>query len=367
MPELDAVRAFAILPVLFFHSGIIAWAPGSVVARAASYGWAGVDLFFVLSGFLITGILLDARGSRGYFRNFYARRALRIWPLYYAALLLIFFVLRPGRFFPAPIYPFNYYATYTQNLLGTQYGPTPWAVTWSLAVEEQFYLVWPLLVWLCPRRMLHRVLVAMVLASPLLRAVAIHQGANQYFVSTFPLCRFDSLAMGALLACWVRSGSFSMSRLRRGSVAVFAGACALLIAGMYLPWEIADPLHVIPQYTLLAVGSAGLIGIALVSSLEGSWLSPVLRNPLLRYIGKISYGLYLLHGTVFQLAGNLGWWSATWTLVFEFTLLFLLMSASWRWFESPILRLKSRFELAQAAAPGVAPAENVLAPAAAYD
>ncbi len=363
IPELDALRAFAILPVLAFHSGIIAYYPESAAARLAGYGWAGVDLFFVLSGFLITGILLDARGGARYFRNFYARRALRIWPLYYAALVLMFFVLRPGRFFPAPIYPFHYYAFYAQNLLGREYGPTPWAITWSLAVEEQFYLLWPLLVWACSRKSLQRLLVGLVIAAPVLRAVAIAHHASQYFVSTFPLCRFDTLAVGALLACWLRSPSFSLARLRRGSLAVFAVAAALLFAGIFLPWQITDPLHIIPQYSLLAFLSAGLIWMALVSALEGSRLSPILRNRVLRYIGKISYGLYLLHGTVFQFVGDLGMRPVWLRLVVEVAALFLLMSASWRWFESPILRLKSRFQ----SVPAAAPAENALAPAAAYD
>ena len=160
--ELDGVRGIAILMVLVFHAFMFSLNPMTGwISKLASYGFAGVDLFFVLSGFLITGILLKAKGRPGYFRNFYAKRALRIWPLYYLLLLLSFglvpfLILRihvdasiVGLALPQS-HSALVYVFLLQNIwYGGKLGPPTLAMTWSLAIEEQFYLVWPWLVlWL---------------------------------------------------------------------------------------------------------------------------------------------------------------------------------------------------------------------------
>ena len=141
IPQLDGLRGIAILIVLLAH---LDYLPIFGSAKYLKYGRTGVDLFFVLSGFLITGILLDTKEFPGYFKNFYARRALRIWPIYYA-MLILFFSLLPAIF---PHHSFHtdwnawpYYATYTQNLFYNFPHSTPLGPTWSLAVEEQYYMV----------------------------------------------------------------------------------------------------------------------------------------------------------------------------------------------------------------------------------
>lgn len=215
VPQLDAVRGVAVLLVLVHNAGISSSLHLGILAKN---GWMGVDLFFVLSGFLISGILLDTKTSEGYFRNFYARRCLRIWPLYYSALLFMFVVvplLRPSEthtIFEARSAPWWSYPVFLQNFLV----PVPTmatgllGVTWSLAVEEQFYLVWPLVVRFTEGVQLRNIAIAVICVSPLLRYFLYQHHVNIYS-NTF--CRLDGLMAGALLAILIRSGDFAPSRL----------------------------------------------------------------------------------------------------------------------------------------------------------
>src|SRR5271163_421935 len=209
--QLDALRGLAVLLVLLHNTDRY---PSLHLQWISSNGWMGVDLFFVLSGLLITGILLDTKRSEGYFTNFYARRCLRIWPLYYSALLFMFVIvplLHPSEgqnVFGARSSPWWAYPLFLQNFLV----PVPTnstgllGVTWSLAVEEQFYLVWPLVVRFCTEAQLRKIAIAVVCLSPVLRFyLSLHQ-VNIYS-NTF--CRLDGLMAGALLAILIRSVSFS--------------------------------------------------------------------------------------------------------------------------------------------------------------
>src|SRR5580700_9993704 len=174
IPQLDALRGLAVLLVLLHNTNIYpSWHLGFI----SDNGWMGVDLFFVLSGFLITGILLDTKQSAEYFKNFYARRCLRIWPLYYSALLFMFVILpllRPteaAAIFAPRSSPWWAYPLYLQNFLV----PIPskatglLGVTWPLAVEEQFYLCWPLAVRFCTESQLRRITLGVICLSPVLR------------------------------------------------------------------------------------------------------------------------------------------------------------------------------------------------------
>ena len=157
LQRIDGLRGIAIIGVLLFHLG--SKLPALHLEFASRYGWAGVDLFFVISGFLITGILLDSIGSEHYFRNFYVRRVLRIWPLYFALLAFVFVLLpwiMPAlreRIF-SQCHPWQSYLVFAQNFFVRDFGIGPVGVTWSLAIEEQFYLMWPLIILLFPRRLL---------------------------------------------------------------------------------------------------------------------------------------------------------------------------------------------------------------------
>src|SRR5271157_2343931 len=201
IPQLDAVRGLAVLLVLVHNTDIY---PSLHLGLIASNGWMGVDLFFVLSGFLITGILVDTKKSEGYFRNFYARRCLRIWPLYYSALLFMFVIvplLRPSEaqtVFEARSSPWWAYLFFLQNFLI----PIPTmatgllGVTWSLAVEEQFYLVWPWVIRYFSFTQVRRIAIAVICVSPALR---FYLSLNHINIYSNPFCRLDALMAGALL------------------------------------------------------------------------------------------------------------------------------------------------------------------------
>ena len=173
IPQLDVLRGIAVIIVMLYHAADLA---PSLHARAiVGLGYTGVDLFFVLSGFLITGILVRSKDQPNYFKNFYARRALRIWPIYYVLLLFTFGLLpvvAPAlkhaifeRSHPWQSFPF-----FVQNLMANGQGAFDTVrVTWSLAIEEQFYLAWPVIIWLAPRRMLKPLAVSAVLLSLFVR------------------------------------------------------------------------------------------------------------------------------------------------------------------------------------------------------
>jgi len=346
--QLDGLRGIAILLVLWAHS----WEAFQVSDR--KFGWIGVDLFFVLSGFLITGLLLETKGAPHYFRNFYARRGLRIWPLYYLVIAFIFVAnsFLPARLqFPTSICRIEYYLSYVQNLFVPGFSaPGVLLVTWSLAVEEQFYLIWPFLVGLFSRKNLRHVLIAVVLLDPLFRWYLIRQGGDAH-VNT--AARLDQLAMGALIAVWIRSESFSLPTFRR----IAGGACLFLLpAILYLKWHGAIPYEI--AFTVLGLVFSGLLGLSLTSS-PGSILVRILKLRFLRYTGKISYGIYLLHATCFAgyrlspLNRVVRQWPLRYarpvTVAVEIGLAYLAATISWYLLESRVLKLKSRFETQPAA------------------
>jgi peptidoglycan/LPS O-acetylase OafA/YrhL len=344
LPQLDGIRGIAILLVIFHNEG--PKYPLLYMDRIFANGWMGVDLFFVLSGFLITGILLDSKHSEGYFRNFYARRFLRIWPLYYATLFFMFAVvpfLMPGE--RAAIFsrssPWWSFPLYIQNFLV----PIPEAakgllgVTWSLAIEEQFYLVWPLVIRFSSSKLLGRLAVAVVCLSPPLRLVLFAYGVNLYS-NTF--ARLDGLMAGALLAVLVRSRSF-VPRKYLGvawAVLLIAAPLAFVTEGFQERWIV---------FSMSAAASAALVYLALYSN--RSWVQTALTNRFLVYTGTISYGLYLLHKVPFN------WGEAIGLTAYPAVALPLLLAAcygiatlSWRLLEKPFLRLKGYFEVKPARA-----------------
>jgi len=309
LPALDGLRGVAVLLVLAFHLSHLEGAtgqPARLVLAATRFGWSGVDLFFVLSGFLITGILLDAKGGPSYFRAFYLRRALRIFPLYYAYLAVLFWVLPrlvpSSALDPRPASQ-GWLWSYLGNVLFAREGgfhASPYAGHfWSLAVEEQFYLAWPLVVWLLPRRWLAAAAGALVVGAFALR-MGIHRttfNATAAYVLT--PARADALAVGALVALGVRAPE-GLARLRRAApwaLAASAAAVAALWAtrGSFFG---GDPAVQVWGFTPLAVGYAALLVLAL-SAAEGTPLGWVLTLSGLRAAGRYSYGLYVLHYPIF--------------------------------------------------------------------
>src|SRR6185437_13153051 len=206
IPELDGFRAIAVLMVMTEHMYNGFWLPVIPMPGALhfvlTHGWLGVDLFFILSGFLITGILLDERGHSDYFSSFYRRRACRILPLLLVCLVIYFVVY--GRIYDRYLLLALVFCANLDVLLGVR-TPNGLSVTWSLAVEEHFYLLWPLAVSRFTIRRLVYIAGALVLLSPVFRGVAMHYGAQAQNVYQLSWFRFDGLALGALMAIFVRS------------------------------------------------------------------------------------------------------------------------------------------------------------------
>src|SRR5215467_6870233 len=294
IPQFDGIRAISILAVFVAHSEFVRALPHAGVLE---YGRVGVDLFFVLSGFLITGILLDSKSRANYFRNFYARRALRIWPLYYLLLALIFLAL--PAFNPsmrnATHLTWLYFGAYVQNLF--THLPIPFGLqpTWSLAIEEQFYISWPVLVALLRKRDLVILLSCLIGISLSLRIIGYEHGASLKFIHNFTLCRLDAVSFGSLSAIWLRSRFCTVELWRRtGRRLVVIGVLGTVVARATFGSE-----STVFSYTFIAAGFTGFLCVALASDPRQSFLGRVLSLDFLRYIGKISYGLYLLHMPIF--------------------------------------------------------------------
>ena len=349
IPQFDGLRGVAVLSVLIGHSGFLEALPH---AGMLEYTRFGVDLFFVLSGFLITGILLDSKGSEHYFRNFYVRRALRNWPLYYIILFLAFVltpIVAPSMKSEAGVWPAFFF--YVQNIALVHRDTYPFGLgaTWSLAVEEQFYLTWPLLVFLLKRRTLAIVSFSLAAMSLSLRLVFHLQGAAPGFVHFFTLSRLDAIAFGTLAALWLRSPNCTLIQWRTRAYQFLAlGVTGVIVARMVMHRNSSSV-----GYAFLAITFTGLLGISLASDARGSLLGRTLTLGWLRYIGKISYGIYLLHFPLFlmwahliasknflpanPIARNL--------LAFAGQMFIAILAAaiSWRFLERPILQLKERF------------------------
>jgi peptidoglycan/LPS O-acetylase OafA/YrhL len=301
LPALDGLRGLAIGGVLACHF-LNAW-PGTTpldrgVIAALGLGWTGVDLFFVLSGFLITGILVDTRGSPGWWRGFLVRRALRIFPLYYLALAL-FGLLGPalGLVDPWTFGRWGYwYWAYLGNwAYAARQAIPPLSHFWSLAVEEQFYLLWPLVVLAAPGRRLAWAAGALFLSGPLVRAAIV--GAGLPVGSAFRLTpgRVDALALGAVLAILVRSARGRALLARAWPAAAALGAIAFVALGLPLGFDMHEAALEVWSHTFLALAFAGLVAGAASTDGARHPLQRLLGASPLQVLGRYSYGLYVVH------------------------------------------------------------------------
>ena len=377
MLALDGVRGIAVLLVLAYH-GAREYAPTTekyalvnLLRTACSIGWCGVDLFFVLSGFLITGILYRSKSRPAYFRNFYARRILRIFPLYYLILAgsLVYGVVRLSLGYSGSWQGLAggelALWTYTTNLAvgfsgrWTASQPVPGAEFshfWSLAIEEQFYLVWPLVVYTLSRRRAMTCCAAMAVCALMLRVGLLAAGAPAVSIFVLTLCRMDALAVGGFLALHCQGKSPSARAL---AVARWVGSAGVLgLVGFWiLRGEMSDydPFVQTAGFALLAIVFTCFVASSLVPR-ERSWVVPVLELPALRFVGRYSYGAYAYHYIL--LMGVLpvipaSWWTAAAAgsvvgakaaQVMTFLGLTLLVAVlSFHLFEEPFLKLKSRF------------------------
>jgi len=300
--ELDGLRGIAILMVAISHYAEQTAGKGydEVFFRAAQSGWIGVDLFFCLSGYLITGILLDTRDSAHYLRNFFLKRVLRIFPLYYAALGLYFYffhtITEPGA---SPIHPLWLYS-YGTNVATAIWGwPSRWVGHfWSLAVEEQFYAVWPFVVLALPRRsLLHACVLLWILAALLRWALAGWHHVDPTVLYVLTPLRIDPLMSGAILAAALRepSGARTVATWSRRLLPVAAAAVAVIgVQGAgYYYWEWSATEQA-TGYAALAITFACCLGLA-VTRASAATSNSVLRAPVLLFFGKYSYAIYVFH------------------------------------------------------------------------
>ena len=366
LPALDGVRGVAILLVLCVHLGAILRS-SAFLSSVFSVGWIGVDLFFVLSGFLITRILVSTREGDRYYSRFYIRRGLRIWPLYFTYVLVMYFGLHfisqigaVQRFAATsdwlrenPLHlsrPLIFYLLFIQNLVGFQ---DLLGVTWSLCIEEHFYLIWPVLVRKFSIASLRKVLWIAFLLSPVLRLAyffsAKYRGipfrsmyATIYHSTPFHL---DSIIAGCLLGLyWIEWKQPERFRVRFWMLFAFG----LIATAIVWPFAQQESFACCLTYTTLSIFFVGVVGLALLG-----WNRRMFVNPALRYFGKISFGFYLIHSPILNFFQS----HPLLHKIFHFHSVVLLEIAgavcavslslglaalSWAWFEKPILSLKDR-------------------------
>lgn len=338
VPQLDGVRGIAILLVLIHNTDVF---PSFHLAALYKYGWMGVDLFFVLSGFLITGILLDSKDSELYFRNFYARRCLRIWPLYYS-LLIFMFAIAP-RLDPSQAHaiferssPWWAYPFFLQNFLvaSPEEAAGALGVTWSLAIEEQFYLFWPLIVRTFSSAQIKRIAAGVILVSPPMRYyLALHH----FDIYSNLFCRMDGLMAGALLATIVRSEKFDPRKhLKMAATGLFLALALAIVAETHQARWIT--------FSMTSWAAVSLIYLALFS--QRKWIQSLFANRFLGCTGTISYGLYLLHKIPVDVTKTmqLKWSPFLWSSLVIATS-YLLATISWTVLEKPFLKFKRFFDL----------------------
>jgi len=354
---LDGLRGLAILLVLLWHAVFDQYSPSPVIHKLLVIGklsWSGVDLFFVLSGFLIGGILLDAKDSPSYYKTFYLRRAFRILPLY-LVLLGIYFVIRPTLLgawmrFQVTEVPALSLFTFTQNfwMALPKYFGGGIGATWSLAIEEQFYLLMPFLVRKLRRTQLIFVLLAAVILAPVLRFGLIRffpqWGCAPYVLMP---CRADALSLGVLCAILVRRPYL----YARVLPFVPWGIGILLVPLAWLTHHGHDPFSksiAILGYSLLALFYACWLLLAAAGGL------PFLENRWLRNLGGIAYGTYLLHVPLISLVAHIadqaflgrphaGAIAVVLAAVIGVGVTLILASLSWRFFEHPLVIHSHRY------------------------
>lgn len=349
MPQLGGVRAVAAGLVVFHH-----FFPQSPVRDALPWGYFGVRLFFVLSGFLITGILLEARpgddrGRAGVLRSFYVRRALRIFPIYYLTLAVAAAFDHSsglGQVASYLTYSANWFITW-RSQVGLSAEPLLAAHFWSLAVEEQFYLVWPWLILYLPRRWILPAILAAVALAPAVRLVLV---ARQYTVVSITFNTFgclDTLGAGSLLA-YARS---SWGEAAAGRLARWAGRSAIPLLFLSLPtgWW---PTHYVVLYTLqdLCWGCLSLYLVWAAATETTGVAGRVLAAAPMAYLGRISYGIYVYHGfaggavpRLFEVIGLPYPDGVYWRAAVLIAASIALASASWHLLESPLNELKRYF------------------------
>ncbi len=318
IPELDGVRGIAVLLVLLCHSGMIQPMPVSeglpplLFPGLLELGWSGVDLFFVLSGFLITGILLDTADAKNYFSSFYARRVLRLFPLYILYVFAYFHLVLPlahhfggWQSINTSSEPWFWFHLSNWKLAFGEHGN--WlAHFWSLSVEEQFYLFWPVVVFFAGRRWLPYVCLAVIGASFALRCIYAHSNFGVMFLYELTPFRVEPLALGSLAAVLVRHYRM-LSLLQNGRLLLATATCGVLTLSAALligrSTSVGNSSMATYGFTSFALIYVCLVLYAYVYSGSPTRQAALLRKPILRAFGKYSYAIYVFHYPLFIVYG----------------------------------------------------------------
>src|SRR5579864_7953388 len=361
---LDGLRGIAILAVVL-HNTVAAVVPAApdhlarFLGRVAGPGWIGVQLFFALSGCLIAGELLDHQGARNYLRAFYARRALRILPLYYSTLVLLL-AITAFQAMPAVAYYLREDGWQLWLLVNNYAGPPPvgFGHFWSLAVEAQFYVLVPLLVARARAPRLAVTCICIALGALAIRTAFALTGANAWTIYTGTAFRLDALALGAAGACLIRI-ECTRAILRRYSAAAFLLAGVILLLGAH-PTHSYDYSRLACQtygYTLVAIACALVVASAGASpgasEAHEPWVRWLSSLPL-RLVGRYSFGIYIFHNLLnhfvgVPLVGRLFKTPLSGAMVVAYSVVifivsFIVAALSFEFLERRFLRLKPRFE-----------------------
>jgi len=353
-PALDGLRGLASLLVVIYHNF-------GFINHYFFFGWIGLDIFFVLSGFLITDILLNTLHRKDYLQNFYMRRMLRVFPIYYAGLIL-FLVILPR--FPDMMNYFSYYVnnqvylwTYLQNWLYV-FNPPPQHQSilnhlWSLAVEEQFYLLWPLVFLLIkkPKYLLALIGLLLVLVIGLRYWSWTSQVQDLSYYNLYTFTRIDGICIGCMVAL--------LQKINPGFLRKYTAAIVLAFAGFNFMFFFFNREN---QFTFPYLAIAGYSTVAMLFGLlvydiiheRTKLLIRIFSNRILKFFGRVSYGCYIIHWPLYLLLSPylLKWITPyisghpkEFMVSFIATALsYLLGYLSYRYFESYFLKLKKRFE-----------------------
>lgn len=341
--EIDGMRAVSVIFVMLVHASY----------GRLSGGFLGVDIFFVVSGYLITYLLMREREARGRVSlfDFYMRRVFRILPPLICAIILAMLLWRGDSASRVPVVSaaLFFYANFLPAPMLGDLGHT-----WSLAIEEQFYLVWPLLFTLMfarSRLLLMAVATMIILSSIAMRMWLVTQWSDLAPLYTFTPARLDTIMLGCLLALGQARVQTCVQSCGSVATRLFAWGAAAALVGALLFAQRAFMQATPMAFTVFALAAAALV-LAAPMLEEADPLRRTLTHPAMRYVGKRSYGLYLYHYPIF---GAMEAWRvegsmANYLMVTaaKIVLSFLVAELSWRWVEQPALRLKERFSWAKA-------------------
>jgi peptidoglycan/LPS O-acetylase OafA/YrhL len=358
-PELDGLRFCSFLAVFVSHAYLISPAmfqdAGPVIAEVGRWclaaghcGYAAVAVFFVLSSYLITELLLreQERTGRIDVPAFYARRALRIWPLYYFFLILMLMLERrlgmPG--IPAADAP--WYLAFLGNWQIVWNGQIPRSaaqILWTVSIEEQFYLVWPLLIAFVSPKRLGWMCLGLLAAGNVARLILVVQGAPFYAIHFHTAVQFDAIAWGGLLAIALRQGWVTNWPVGVRRALLLGGVVLAVMTQRFLAEDKPFAAWPMAAYPLFAVAAVMIVaGVLRGSADQKSWLT----HPWVVYLGKISYGLYVWHLLAIVLTYKFGWCrpQSVWTSLYALPLTIGLAHLSYEWIERPFLRWKERYQ-----------------------